>query len=235
MSGNTSLKLWFLVWALVAAGSAAAAPTEDPTYRFTGTAPGKTEAFEVKGPWSVSWTAASDLPELAFMELHLYDANTDRFLGLLAQIDGTGQGERVVREPGQYRIVVTGRNTRWSVNVSPVDGDLAALVESRPDVQRIQLVQPGTGLSRELLNEATGWRADGEKAVLLTTRDDTTVRIPVHEGTVCPGLPDSRSIYFVTTGFNTDLFNAILLEDGTRCYIDNPVPLLEAVRQAEQE
>jgi hypothetical protein len=112
---------------------------------------------------------------------------------------------------------VTGRNVNWSFVVEPVTGDLAALIESRPGIERVQLVAPGTGLSPETIEDATGWRADRETALLLTTNGRAAIRVPFHGGTVCPGLAESHNVFFVTVGFNVNLFNAIMLQDGTRC------------------
>jgi len=206
--------LWF---------ASVSAETTDSTHRYTGEAPGATEDFRMNGPWTLSWVAASEFPQLAFMQMQLVDASTNRFLGLVAQRDGTGHGERLIREPGTYRVVVTGRNVDWTIQVEPVTGDLAKLVTSRPDVESITLVQPETGVSPELVKNASGWHADGEKAILLTTGDGDTVRITFHGDVACHGLPDSHNLFFVTAGFDTDVYNAVMLENGTRCYLAAPV------------
>lgn len=189
---------------------------------FSGNAPGGTEAFQIDGPWLLSWTAASDFPQIAFMEIHLYDAQTDRFLGLIAQSDGPGKDQRLIRESGTFRIVVTGSNMRWSLEVEPAEATLAELVRSRPDLERIQLIEPRTGVATDLVRNAKGWRAEGETAIWLTGSGDP-VRIAFHGGIACPGLQESPTISFVTSGFDTQIFNAILLENGTRCYLDTPI------------
>jgi len=203
--------------------ASAAAETTESTHRYTGDAPGTTEDFRMDGPWTLSWVAASEFPQLAFMQMQLFDARTNRFLGLVAQRDGTGSGERLIREPGTYRVVVTGRNVDWTIQVEPVTGDLARLVASRPDVEQITLTQPETGVSPELVKHSTGWRADGEKAILLTTASGDTVRIAFHGDVACHGLPDSHNLFFVTAGYDTDVYNAVMLENGTRCYLAAPV------------
>ena len=200
-------------------------------HRFSGDAPGSTATFRMDGPWSFAWTVTSEFPQLAFMEMHLYDADTDQFLGRLAQRDGAGDGEKIIPQAGSYRVVVIGRNIDWAVVVEPVTGDLAALVESRPDIERVQLVAPGTGLAPETIRDFTGWRAEGETALLLTTSGKATTRVPFHGGTTCPGLAESHNVFFVTVGFDVSLFNAIMLENGTRCYLDNPEPMTEAARE----
>lgn len=213
---------------LFAASVSMAWAASDDVHRFSGTAPGSTGVFRMDGPWTLSWNAASEFPQLAFMEMQLYDAETNRFLGLVAQRDGTGHGERLIPRAGAYRVVVTGRNVDWAVEIEPVSEDLAALIKRRPDIKRVQLVEAGTGVSSELVQSATGWHADGETALLLDTGDARVVRIPFHGGSTCPGLADSHNVFFVTAGYDSTLFNAILLENGMRCYLANPTPALAA-------
>ncbi|MEJ2090551.1 MAG: hypothetical protein P8Y69_19295 [Gammaproteobacteria bacterium] len=147
---------------------------------------------------------------------------------MVTQRYGTGHGERLIPEAGTYRVVVTGRNVDWAVEIEPASEDLAALIRDRPDLKRVQLVEPGTGVSSDLVQSATGWRAEGETALLLDTGDAGVVRIPFNGGSTCPGLADSHNVFFVTAGFDSTVFNAILLENGTRCFLANPTPALTA-------
>jgi hypothetical protein len=212
-----------VLFCIIGAAASATLATDD-VHRFSGEAPGSTGAFRMEGPWTLAWTAASEFPGRAYLEMQLYDADTDRFIGLVAQRYGTGSGERLITEPGAYRIVVTGRFVDWSVRIEPAPENLAALAERRPDLRRIQLVEPDTGIAPRLVQDVASWRALGETAILLTTEDGARVRVPFHADASCPGLPESRNIFFVTAGFDAPVFNAIMLEDGTRCYLGTPTP-----------
>ncbi|MGD8416524.1 MAG: hypothetical protein PVH91_05660 [Pseudomonadales bacterium] len=198
----------------------------DTIRSFSGTAPGGTSAFRMDGPWTLSWTAASEFPQLAFLQMQLYDADTDRFLGLVGERDSTGHGERIIPKGGNYRIVVTGQHVDWTIDVAPVSGKVADLLKAHPEIKSIRLVEPETGLSPDLVRGATGWRADGDTAILLTTSTGATVKVPFYGNAACPGLADSHNVFFVTAGYDSELFNAILLENGTRCYLTNPTPLV---------
>ncbi len=199
--------------------AAAAGAAGDSVQSFSGSAPGGTEPFKVQGPWLLSWNASSEFPNMAYLDLQLYDADTDRFVGEAVKNYGTGSGEKLIRQGGHYRIVANGGWVNWSVKIQPAPENLSSFVAQHPDIREIQLTEPHTGLASSVVKHLQGWSSEGNQALLLKSETGATTRITFYGDGTCPGLEDARNIFFVTSRYNTDLYNAILLENGTRCYL----------------
>ncbi len=202
---------------------APAAPGSD-AQRFSGSAPGGTPPFRVEGPWLLSWNAGSEFPNMAYLDLQLYDADTNRFVGEAVKNYGTGSGEKLIRHGGHYRIVANGGWVNWSVKIQPAPENLTRFLSQHPDVAEIQLVEPHTGVASSVVKHVASWSSEGNKALVLTSDTGATTRVAFYGGGTCPGLEDARNIFFVTSTYNSDLYNAILLENGTRCYLGTVSP-----------
>lgn len=187
--------------------------------RFNGSGPDSTSSFRVDGPWLLNWGVSSDFPTVAHLEIHLYDAQTGRFVGLALRHTGIGSGQRLIRESGEYRIVVVGRSIDWRIEIEEAPENLAALLRENPDLTEIQLVSPAVGLTREVVERISGWSSADGRLLLLETDYGTKISAGFIGDAVCPGLEDARNIFFVTSDQRGMLFNAILLEDGTRCFL----------------
>ncbi len=171
------------------------------------------------GPWLLNWRVSSDFPTLAYLEIHLYDAQTGRFVGLAVRHTGIGSGQKVIREGGEYRIAVVGRSINWGIKTEEVSEEVADLLRENPNLTEIQLVSPNVGLTRELLERISSWHSEGGRSLFLETDDGMTISVGFYGDAVCPGLQDAENIFFVTSDWRGTTFNAILLEDGTRCYL----------------
>ena len=63
--------------------------------RLTGTDSGRTPAFSIDAPWLLEWTTTSEYPQLASIEIRLYDADdVDRYQQRFREIID-GRVERV--------------------------------------------------------------------------------------------------------------------------------------------
>lgn len=198
--------------------TAAAAHGQEVVARFSGSGPGNTEVFSVDGPWLLNWRVGSEFPTLAHVELHLYDARTGKLAGVALRRPGTGSGQRLIREGGEYRIVVVGTGIDWSLEIEEAPGTIAELLRENPDLETVDLVSPDIGLSRDIVSQIRSWRTDDGRTLTLETDDGRTLSVDFYGGGVCPGLADAENVFFVTSSLRGTLFNGILLENGTRCY-----------------
>jgi hypothetical protein len=203
--------------------TAAAAQTQQAVARFNGSGPGSTESFRVEGPWLLNWRVTNEFPTLTHLEAHLYDAETGRLVGIAVRHTGIGSGQRLVREGGEYRIVVVGTGIDWSLEVEQAPGSLADLVKRNPDLTEVELMTPSIGLSRDVVRHLSGWHTQDARTLIVETDDGRTMSIDFYEGAACPGLADAQNIFFVTSSLQGAIFNAIVLENGTRCYFGGAV------------
>jgi hypothetical protein len=193
---------------------------------FSGDGSASTSTFRMDGPWSLTWQSSSEFPRLVHMEIHLYDAARGRQVGVVAQQTGVaGRGERLIREAGEYRLSVIARNVGWRIRVEEAEAPIVDLLAKNPNLSVVRLVAPNTGLARELINRIASWQAEDDQTLLLRTSDGRRFSASFSGNTRCPGLVTTASVYFVTADLNGDIFNAILLEDGTRCYLGGVIGL----------
>lgn len=205
--------------------AAAPARAGDVLARFSGSGPQSTETFHVDGPWLLNWHAGSDFPTLAYIELHLYDANTGRLVGVAVRHTGVGAGERLIRKSGDFRISVVGTGIDWSLDIEKAPLAVDALLERNPDLTEVTLVPPDVGLDRDIVEHLKSWSTKDGRSLKIETDGGTEMSVGFYDDTVCPGLMEARNIFFVTSGSDDALFNAIMLENGTRCFFGGAVQL----------
>lgn len=121
--------------ALYSIGAAAAA--DIVVREFQGIGRSDTAAFSVDSPWLVEWwsrppTAHDHKP--AHLEIHLYDAVNNRYVGRVVQHAGVGDGNVLIEHTGRFRFLVQGQATNWQLKVIQVDADTAErLKDARRD------------------------------------------------------------------------------------------------------
>jgi hypothetical protein len=74
----------------------------------------------VRAPWLVEWEsrAPPGTEELAHLEVFLYETDTNRFVGRVADWPGTGRGSRLLEdESGRFRFVIQGTAAEWRLRV----------------------------------------------------------------------------------------------------------------------
>jgi hypothetical protein len=110
--------------------------TEVVVREFRGLGQTETEAFYVLSPWLVEWwsrpqTAIDHKP--AHLEVYLYDASKNEFVGRVAEHAGVGHGEMLIEQGGRFRFRVHGQATHWELKVIKIDEEFAErLRETRP-------------------------------------------------------------------------------------------------------
>lgn len=192
--------------------------------RFSGANSGRPPPFTVEGPWTLDWNARSDSVDLASIELRLYDGSTGEFIGMIAEVKGTGSGLKLFENGGTFQVAVVGTLVEWDIEIEEISEELAAEMK-RESAGRPSLVDTATRASRRVPeNSFTSWRPQGNEQLLLFEDDRVAWRISFSPA--CPGLGAATAISFVMPADGTSLgqYDSILLDDGTRCYFQNVVP-----------
>lgn len=191
--------------------------------RFDGKDDGRLPYFTVEGPWLIDWKAHSEFPLLAYFELRLLDAGTGNPVGVVAQLEGRGQGLKMFEEPGTYQFEVISRDAEYEITVSEISESQAAeLKRASTDKSTLQdSTKKLLGRVRE--GSFDSWRAEDDATLLLFSEDGPGQRIEFSVN--CPGLSSATALSFVTSMTTGDrLYDSILLDNGGRCYFDRVVP-----------
>lgn len=93
---------------------------------FKGSSSMVTPAFEVEGPWILDWRIFSDYPQSMSIEIALLNATTGMHQGLIKQTKQIGNGVKLFREGGSYRLRVDSDLARWQVLIKEVTEEEAA-------------------------------------------------------------------------------------------------------------
>jgi len=205
---------------------AVASGAENLVKTFTGSGPDTTPRFEVEGPWRVDWEAASEHPLLAAFYTNLYDAETSEYLGFITQLRGTGSGSKLIRDSGTFRIGISGSDVDWTLRIVELSREEAEALRSgadRPAAERTTMARPAAA-KLVAAGSFVGWNVvDGRTLDLVTGEDGLVLEVTLAEP--CPGLTESPEVLFVTPGTGaTNVYDSILLDDGTLCYFERVVP-----------
>jgi len=210
---------------LMFVGSAAAAAESDSTLRFDGDASGWTPVFERSGPWMLDWTTKSDdtLPKV--FELRLYNTGSGEFVGTIVETRETGSSRKLFEKAGSYRIDVIAENLLWTLRISAVPSTEADRLkrhsEGRPTIEDSSQV-----FARQVSEDSfASWRPFDDRTLLLFAKDESR-GFRVSFANACAGLTQATALMFVSAGFGSggELYDAIMLDDGTHCPFERVVP-----------
>lgn len=186
----------------------------------------KPPVFSVTGPWTMDWSARSEFPLLASIEIRLHDGETGEFIGDVAEIKGTGSGLKLFEDEGSFQVAVVGTFVEWDITVQEIDEAQAASLK-RSATQGPTMVESARQASR-LVPEGSfqSWRPEGNQRLLLFNDDGIGWRVSF--SAVCPGLDSATGLSFVMAADDGDLgqYDSILLDDGTRCHFSEVLPNL---------
>jgi len=196
------------------------------TLRFSGQENSRTPVFTVDGPWTLDWSTRSEFPLLANFEMRLLDGASRKFIGTIAQLEGTGRGFKLFENAGTYRLEIVASNVNWELEISEVSqeqaGEMKRATDGRPSLQDASR----QALRRVRESSFVEWRAIDDKTLLLF--DDKSHGWRVLFSPECPGMASATVISFVAPVKNADnQYDSILLDDGTRCYFDRVSPMAE--------
>lgn len=95
-------------------GGAAAAQQQE-ALEFAGSSGTTTPKFTVEAPWILDWRIFSDFPQSVSVEVHLLDGTTGRHEGLVLKTKDMGNGVKLFKEGGTYRLRIDSDLARWQI------------------------------------------------------------------------------------------------------------------------
>ena len=211
-----------LMVSMVLLGSVATADVQ----KLSGKNNGKPPAFTVDGPWTMDWSARSEFPLLASIDMRLHDGTTGEFIGVIVEIKGTGRGLKVFENAGTFQVVVVGTFVEWDIEIQEISEEQAASLK-RSAEGRPSLLESAKRASRRVpAGSFKSWRPQDDENLLLF--DDHGIGWRVSFSPACPGLESATAISFVTPADDgLGEYDSIMLDDGTRCYFDRVIPTVE--------
>jgi len=232
-------RLTSLLTILLIACTSDAWSADTQAIHFSGKQTGRTDTFDVDGPWLLDWSihGKSRLScnfaiwkdggvagQPCNFEIRLVDTDTGEYLGTIAQVEGVGRGHKLFDEPGSFQIDVVAQNVNWEILIKPVDEQMAADLKLITE-KGLSLSARTLATSRQVAEGTfSSWRPVDDQTLLLFAKDEAT-GYRVSFDPPCPGLTDAAALSFVTV-FDTGVesYNSILLDDGTRCYFNRVAP-----------
>jgi hypothetical protein len=203
-------------------GAPFAADAED--IRFRGTDSSRLDPFAVAGPWTMDWTASSDFPKLATIEIRLYDGESGDYIGMVAELRGTGSGYKLFEQAGSYQIVIVGTSINWDIVIQEVSEEQAASMARGASGEPSLLDTTRRFSNRVPQGGIVSWRAEGNDTLLLFEDGGIGRRVSFTPA-ACPGLEKATAVSFVTPQNDPEgSYDSILLDDGTRCYFGKVIP-----------
>lgn len=94
---------------------------------FSGTGFATTAEFEVEAPWIMDWRVNSDYPKSMAVEVQLLDGATGFQKGQVLYTKFPGNGVRMFRESGRFRLRISATLSRWNFKIeelTPAEAEL---------------------------------------------------------------------------------------------------------------
>ena len=214
----------FLILTLASAAFVAEAGT---LVRFEGDGNERTPVFEPGSPWMLYWYTQSDNALPKTFELRLYEADSGKYLGTVIQQRIIANGEKLFEEPGRYQVDVVAGNLDWSLVVSEISGEKAAQLIRESKGQPTLEDSAGRYASQVAEGSFESWRPVDDETLLLFAADEAQ-GFRVGFEVPCRGLEDASALTFMSSGMgpNGELYDSIMLDDGTHCTFAKVVPTI---------
>jgi len=198
---------------------AASAVAQTSLVEFSGEGNGRTKDFSVNGPWLLDWRVESEFPELATTTMRLEGTSVEAG-GIVAEVTGTGSGLKLFRGSGTFYVSVEAQNAKWRIEVSEISEEWANRLEQVKRDTADGSTRARRSEKQVVADSFSGWRAESDQSLVLIGTGPMSFRVSFGAGG-CPGLKQSETLAFVTPNSgNRDVYDSILLDDGTRCYFD---------------
>lgn len=193
--------------------------------RFEGDSNERTPVFEPATPWMLYWYTQSDNTLPKTFELRLYEADSGKYLGTIIQQRIIANGEKLFEDPGRYQVDVVAGNLGWTLVVSEIPADKAAQLIRESKGQPTLEDSAGRYAKQVAETSFESWRPVDDQTLLLFAADETRGFRVAFEAP-CKGLEDATELTFVSsgTGVDGDLYDSIMLDDGTQCIFAKVVP-----------
>ena len=192
--------------------------------RLTGSGSGRTATFNVDSPWLAEWTTTSEQPKLASVEIRLYDAITDEYLGDVVELKGTGNGVKLFEEPGNFQFVIVGSFVDWDIRVYEIDAERAARMRRQAEGRSstLDVAQAASRLVPESSFES--WRPKGNDTLLLFRNG--TLSWTIRFDPPCTGLESATALSFMARSIERGVnqYDSVMLDNGQRCDFHSATP-----------
>ena len=116
--------LLFIPAALLTTAFANAA---DRVAEFRGTGNTTTAIFRVESPWVLDWRLDGDFDELVALNITLLEANSGKHVGRVLHTQRKGNGVKLFKAGGLYRLRVSSSLARWTVKIDQLTREEAEL------------------------------------------------------------------------------------------------------------
>ena len=120
-----ALKLYIATTSLLLASLPAFAG--DRVAEFRGTGNTTTAIFRVESPWILDWRLDGDYEQLLAIDVSLVEAKTGRHVGRVLHTKRKGNGVRLFRNSGLYRLKVNSSLARWTLKIEQLTREEAEL------------------------------------------------------------------------------------------------------------
>jgi len=213
------------VLVILALASVALAAEAGTLVRFEGDSNERTPVFEPGSPWMLYWYTQSDNALPKTFELRLYEADSGKYMGTIIQQRIIANGEKLFEEPGRYQVDVVAGNLDWSLVVSEISGEKAAQLIRESKGQPTLEDSAGRYASQVAEGSFESWRPVDDETLLLFAADEAQ-GFRVGCEVPCRGLEDASALTFMSSGMgpNGELYDSIMLDDGTHCPFEKVVP-----------
>lgn len=108
-----------------------AAGAKELVREFSGTKGVITPRFSVKSPWILDWYLFADYEQLVALDIQLIDADTGLVIGRVLHTKNRGNGVKLFREGGNYRLRVSATLARWGIKIEQLTDEEAELYTPR--------------------------------------------------------------------------------------------------------
>jgi hypothetical protein len=198
-------------------GVFATASARPVIHEFSGRSQDMTGPFEASSPWMVTWQTRHEggSPVLNRFEVHLHDAATDDFLGVVTLSYGSGTGDVLIEQSGRFRFRVLGYSDGWSLRVRPISQEEADRAKSAREAARF-IPPPRQGVTRQQIGTIRSWRVEAGPTLVIESADGRSFRALFPDG--CPGLQQAESLQMISgTGQDWEHYSGVLLDGGQTC------------------
>jgi hypothetical protein len=184
---------------------------------------GRPPAFSVDGPWLLDWRTKSEFPLLSSIEIRLYDADSGDYVGMIAELKGTGSGLKFFEYPGTYQLVIVGTFVDWNITIEEISEERAATLKRRATGETSMLDSAQEATRNVPESSFESWRAEDNETLLLFR--DGRLAWRVSFSPPCETLESATALSFVMPADDSDIgsYDSVLLDNGNRCYFTDVV------------
>jgi hypothetical protein len=107
------------------------AAASDLVQEFSGTGNKTTASFDVEAPWLLDWRVNGDYEQMIALDVMLVDAESGRLVGRVAYTKRPGDGLRLFKQGGRYKLRISSTLARWDILIRQLTDEEAKQYTSR--------------------------------------------------------------------------------------------------------